>query len=73
MPTVPKTFDDVPAIYEHFGSPIYRDMADDTLLVHDDVHFIWYRYKWTHGKREIKFLESVEGELPIMVQVYPTI
>lgn len=67
----PKTFDDVPAIYERFQSPVYRDMADDSLLVYDGTHFLWYRYRWTHGRREIKYVESLEGELPIMVQIYP--
>ena len=67
----PKTFDDIFAVYEHFNTPVYRDMLDDTLLVHDPTHFIWYRYRWTHGRRELKFVESLESELPIMVQVYP--
>ncbi|MEM7131840.1 MAG: hypothetical protein AAF702_36335 [Chloroflexota bacterium] len=69
----PKTFDDVLAIHEHFETPVYRDLADDSLLVYDQIHFVWHRYRWTHGRREIKFVESLEGELPIMVQVYPTL
>lgn len=69
----PKTFDDLFSIYERFDAPVYQDTSNDTLLVYDTTHFVWYRYRWTHGKREIKYLETLESELPIMVQIYPAL
>ena len=68
-----KTFDDLASLAEHFVSHVFRDIANDTLLVQDQMNNTWHRYRWTHGRREIKFLETVGGELPIMVQVYPTL
>ena len=44
---------------------------DDSLLVQDEMNNVWHRYAWTHGQREIKFRETLAGELPIMVQIYP--
>ena len=66
-----KTFDDLQSLSEHFDHPVFKDTLDDTLIVYEQMVNTWHRYRWTPGHREIKFVESMSGELPIMVQVYP--
>lgn len=66
------TFDELSDLSEHFDSPIFEDTLDQTLLVEDKMNHKWLRYRWSHGKREIQYLEDLEGELPLVVQVYPS-
>jgi hypothetical protein len=67
-----KIFTSLPDLAEHFDGVVYRDTGNDTLLVQDEMHNVWHRYRWTQGRREIKFWETLMGgELPIMVQVWP--
>jgi hypothetical protein len=67
-----KTFSTLRDLAEHFDGIVYRDMGDDSLLVQDITHHVWHRYRWTHGRREIKFRETLAGgDLPILVQEYP--
>ena len=66
-----QTFDSLYDLSEHFDSPVFEDITDDSLLVHEQMQSIWHRYRWTHGKREIRYQETFSGELPIMVQIYP--
>ena len=67
-----KTFDTLYDLAEQFDGFVYRDTLDDSLLVQDVVNNVWHRYRWTQGRREIKFRETMlGGELPLMVQVWP--
>ncbi len=66
-----KTFDDLPALAAAFGGLVFRDIADDTLYVQDTRHNAWHHYRWVPGKREIVYLERMEGALPLVTQVYP--
>ncbi|RIK37018.1 MAG: hypothetical protein DCC55_25540 [Chloroflexi bacterium] len=69
-----KTFATLAMLAEHFDGVIYRDTLDDSLLVQDEVNNVWYRYRWTQGKREIKYWETLQGsELPLMVQEWPRV
>ena len=55
-----------------FDDVVYRDTLDDSLLVQDVVNNVWHRYRWTQGRREIKYWETLlGGELPLMVQEWP--
>lgn len=66
-----KAFDDLPSLAAAFDDTVFRDIADDTLYVFDKVHNQWHHYRWAPGKREIVHLGPVEGELPLITQVYP--
>lgn len=67
-----QSFHSLKALAEHFDGVVYKDTRNDTLLVHEVLNNSWHRYAWTHGKREIKFVESMAGsELPLLLQVYP--
>lgn len=67
-----KTFDSLHVLAGKFNGLVFRDTANDSLIVHDVINNVWHRYAWTQGKREIKYRETLRGEeLPIMVQVYP--
>ena len=67
-----QSFHSLQALAEHFDGVVYKDTVDDSLLVHELINNNWHRYTWTHGKREIKFVETLAGnELPILLQVYP--
>ena len=67
-----RSFHSLKALAEHFDSVVYKDTSDDSMLVHEVLKNTWHRYAWTHGKREIKFVESLNGgELPILLQIYP--
>jgi hypothetical protein len=69
-----KTFASLRDLAEQFDGVVYRDTLDDSLLVQDVVNNVWHRYRWTQGRREIKFWETLlGGELPIMVQEYPRV
>jgi hypothetical protein len=69
-----KTFDSLRDLAEQFDGFVYRDTLDDSLLVHDVTNNVWHRYRWTQGKREIKFWETLlGGDLPIMVQEWPKV
>ena len=66
------TFDTLSDISEHFNGPVFEDTLDQTLLVKDELNHRWLRYRWSHGKREIQFLEDIESDdMPIMLQIYP--
>ncbi|MEZ4861889.1 MAG: hypothetical protein R3C14_11290 [Caldilineaceae bacterium] len=66
-----QNFHSLQALAQHFDSVVYQDTLDDSLLVNDTLNNIWHRYAWSHGRREIKFVESLSNDLPILVQVYP--
>ncbi len=69
-----QAFHSLAALAEHFDGVAYKDTSDDSLLVHEVLNNHWHRYTWTHGKREIKFVETLAGnDLPILVQVYPAL
>jgi len=65
------SFHSLKALANQFDGHVYQDSLDDSLLVNDVLHSCWHRYAWTHGKREIKFIETITGALPIVVQIYP--
>lgn len=71
MEKIIKTFDSVELLGERFESEVFQDVSDDSLFVYRRADNTWYRYRWTSGKREIRFVEETSGELPIVVQVYP--
>lgn len=64
-------FHSLAALAQQFDGLVFRDIGDDSLLVNDTVHNVWHRYAWTAGRREIKYVEQMRSELPIMLQVYP--
>ena len=66
-----KAFDDLPALAAAFDGVVFRDIADDTLYVYDKTHNQWHHYRWAPGKREIVHLGPVEGDVPLITQVYP--
>jgi hypothetical protein len=66
-----KTFDTVADLGERFDSEVFKDISDETLFVYNRTNNTWYRYRWAPGKREIRFVEAVSGELPLVIQVYP--
>jgi hypothetical protein len=69
-----QSFHSLQALADHFDGVVYKDTHDDSLLVHEVLNNDWHRYAWTHGKREIKFVESLSGsDLPILLQVYPAL
>ena len=66
------TFDSLRDLSEHFDSPVFQDLLDDSLLVQETMSNVWHRYHWSHGHREINFLETISGsDLPILIQAYP--
>lgn len=65
------TFDTLADLYNHFNSVVYQDIQDDSLLVQDVTNNVWHRYAWTHGRREIRYRETVDGDLTIIIQIYP--
>ena len=69
-----QSFHSLQALAEHYDDVVYQDTVDDSLLVHELMNNDWHRYAWTHGKREIKFVETLSGnDLPILLQVYPAL
>lgn len=68
-----KSFDSVKALGDRFGSEVFRDISTDLLFVYDKGHNTWYRYRWTPGKREITFDGEIQGELPLVTQIYPAL
>jgi hypothetical protein len=66
-----KTFDNVQSLSEWYDAVVFRSISDDTLFVEDTREHRWYRYRWTRGKREVKFVEEYEGALPLVMQIYP--
>ncbi|MFZ1756357.1 MAG: hypothetical protein WBO46_02680 [Caldilineaceae bacterium] len=66
-----KTFDSIADLSEYYGSEIFRSIDDDTLFVFDNRQYQWLRYRWSQGRREVRFVEAVAGGLPIVTQVYP--
>ena len=66
-----KGFDTVEALGEHFAGEVYRGVGDETLFVFDSVANCWHRYRWTRGKREIRYLGPLATDLPLVVQIYP--
>jgi hypothetical protein len=71
MKKVIKAFDSIDALGERFESEVFQDVSDESLYVYSRADNAWYRYRWTSGRREIRFVEQLTGELPIVVQVYP--
>lgn len=71
MNKVIKAFDSIEALGERFESEVFQDVSDESLYVYWRANNTWYRYRWTSGQREIRFVEEMSGELPIVVQVYP--
>ena len=71
MKKVIKTFDSVAMLGDQYESEVFRDISDESLFVYSRVNNAWYRYRWTSGNREVRFVEEIDGELPIVVQVYP--
>lgn len=71
MQMVIKTFDSVAMLGQRFDSEVFQDISDESLFVFRRADNTWYRYKWTSGKREIRFVEEIGGELPIVIQIYP--
>lgn len=67
------SFHSLKALAEQFDGVVYEDSLDNSLLVHDVLNSRWHRYAWTHGRREIKFVETLTGDLPIVVQIYPAL
>ena len=66
-----KTFDTLAALGEFYRSEVFRSMDDDTLFVYDSRQYRWLRYRWSQGRREVRFVEEISGGLPIVTQVYP--
>lgn len=66
-----KTFESVEALGEWFDTEVFRSISDDSLLVQDKREHRWYRYRWTRGQREVKFVEELAGDLPLVTQIYP--
>ena len=71
MKQVIKTFDSVAMLGQRFESEVFQDISGESLFVYRRADNAWYRYRWTSGKREIRFVEETSGELPLVVQVYP--
>ncbi len=68
-----KTFPSLAGLAARFDGTVFQSIDGDALLVHDRMRSTWYAYRWTKGQREIVFVRQVEGELPIMVQIYPAL
>lgn len=68
-----KAFDSLASLAAQYNGPVFRDIADDSLLVQDIIHNQWFRYEWSHGKREIVYRGKVDGELPLIMQEYPAL
>lgn len=66
-----KSFDTLEALGSRFDSEVFRDIGDGTLFVYDRTRNVWYRYRWAPGNREIRYVGVLNGELPIVTQVYP--
>lgn len=68
-----KVFESVDTLGAHFNGEVFRSVEDDTLFVFDKRHNAWLRYRWTRGKREVRFVEEFEGGLPLVTQIYPAL
>ncbi len=66
-----KTFDSLADLGDYYSSEVFRSMDDDTLFVFDNRQYRWLRYRWSQGRREVRFVEDVTGGLPIVTQIYP--
>jgi hypothetical protein len=66
-----KSFDSLQTLSERFDSEVFRDISDGSLYVFDKMSNSWHCYRWTSGQREIMYVNQLEGELPIVTQVYP--
>ena len=66
-----KGFDSLQSLGEWYDTEVYQDISNEMLYAHDRVRNVWYRYRWTSGRREIVFDAEVSGDLPIVTQVYP--
>lgn len=66
-----KGFDSVNALGEYYGGEVFRSVADDMLFVFSARQNIWLRYRWTRGKREVRFVGEHLDELPLVTQIYP--
>ncbi len=68
-----QSFESEEALAQWFDSEVFRAVGEETLFVHDKTQNQWFRYQWTRGNREIKFVGEHQGELPLVTQVYPEI
>ncbi len=66
-----KSFDSLAELGDYFDSEVFRSIDDDTLFVFDNRQYHWLRYRWSQGRRELRFVEEVAGGLPIVTQAYP--
>jgi hypothetical protein len=66
-----KSFDTVKALGDRFESEVFEDIDDGTFCVYDRTNNVWHRYRWTPGRREIRYVGEITDGLPIVVQVYP--
>lgn len=66
-----KGFDSVTALGKYYGGEVFRSIADDRLFVYNSRQNVWLCYRWTRGKREVRFVGEHPGELPLVAQVYP--
>lgn len=66
-----KTFDSIADLGDYYCSEVFRSMDDDTLFVFDSRHHRWLRYRWSQGRREVRFVEVTTDGLPIVTQAYP--
>ena len=67
-----KSFDSLESLGDWYDSEVFQDISSEELYVHDRRHNRWCSYRWTSGRREIMFVDEVSGDLPLVMQVYPT-
>ena len=68
-----KSFDSLTSFGEWYEAEVFQDISSDLLYVHDRRHNRWCSYRWTSGQREIVFVEEMDGDLPLVMQVFPVI
>lgn len=66
-----RTFDSVAHLGERFGGEVFKDISGEALYVYHKSDNAWYHYRWVPGRREIVLVGQVNGELPLVAQVYP--
>lgn len=66
-----KTFGSLSDLGDYYRGEVFRSIDDDTLFIFDSRQYRWLRYRWSQGRRELRFVEEVVGGLPIVTQVYP--
>jgi hypothetical protein len=66
-----KGFDSLQSLSEWYDGEVFQDISSDQLYVYDRRHNRWLHYKWSSGRREIMYVQQVNGDLPLVTQVYP--